>query len=55
MTLKDCENQAGDGKVVNYSRGGLWQRGRKELAVCGSVTSLTGMENRKLWTLVSDM
>lgn len=45
---KDRKIQARDGKVVKCSRRGVWQRGRSEHAMCGSETSLTGMENRKL-------
>lgn len=44
----DRKIQARDGKVVKCSRRGVWQRGRSEHAMCGSETSLTGMENRKL-------
>lgn len=47
LTLKDWKIQASDGQVVKYSRRGTWQRGRNEHAICGSETSLTGMENRK--------
>ena len=47
-TLKDRKIQARDGKVVKCSRRGVWQRGRSEHAMCGSETSLTGMEHRKL-------